>query len=129
MTTLKYKDILDTFTESFPLLEKIYEVYDKTPEISTDQENTLRRSIEMTTLELLELIVVASRQGYQAKKETLKQCAHKLDTLKVFVDLGIQTGTIPEKQGEGIQESVQQVGKMIGGWIKKINEASKKDSE
>ena len=129
MAQVKYKDILDTFTDSFPLLEKVYEVYEKSPNISEDQENTLRRSIEMTTLEVLELIVVASRQTFNAKQETLRQAGNKLDTLKVFIDLASQTGLIDDKNAKDLQSSVQNVGMMIGGWRKKLREVEKKPAE
>lgn len=118
MNQVKYKDILETFTDGFPLLQKVYEVYEKSPSISTDQENTLRRSVEMTTLEILELIVIASRQGRSTKGETLRQALNKLDTLKVFIDLAAQTGLIDEKQTGELVAAISNVGKMLGGWLK-----------
>ena len=121
----KYKDILDTFSDSFPLLEKVYDVYGQSPKISEDQENTLRRSVEMTTLETLELIVIASRQSIAARIDTLRQASNKLDTVKVFVDLAAQTDLIDESAAKEMETSIQNVGKMIGGWIKKSNEYKK----
>lgn len=121
-TQYKYKDILETFNEGFPLLEKVYDIYEKSPSISKDQENTLRRSVEMTTLEILELIVIASRQGYEGKKETLRHAGTKVDTLKVFIDLAGQTGLIKDKEAQDLQDAVTNVGKMIGGWLKKMSE-------
>lgn len=116
----QYKDILETFTDGFPLLQKVYEVYEQSPSISTDQENTLRRSVEMTTLEVLELIVVASRQYKEAKVDTLRQAGNKLDTLKVFIDLASQTGLIDDKKTGDLQNAIANVGKMIGGWKKNL---------
>lgn len=121
----QYKDILETFTDGFPLLQKVYEVYEKSPDISSDQENTLRRSVEMTTLEVLELIVVASRQYKEAKLETLRQAGNKLDTLKVFIDLASQTGLINDKKTTELQQAIASVGKMIGGWRKNLSVAKK----
>lgn len=123
----QYKDILETFTDGFPLLQKVYEVYEKSPTISSDQENTLRRSVEMTTLEVLELIVIASRQYKEAKGETLRQAANKLDTLKVFIDLASQTGLIDEKKTTELQQAIASVGKMIGGWRKNLAAAKKEN--
>jgi hypothetical protein len=120
MTQVKYKDILDSFTESFPLLEKVYEVYNNSPVISEDQENTLRRSIEVTTLEMLELIVIASRQSVENKKDTLRQARTKLDTLKVFIDLAGQSGYVNESDVQAMLDSVENVSKMIGGWRKQL---------
>lgn len=121
MSQGKYKDILDTFTESFPLLDRLYDVYDKTDAISNDQEATLRKSVEENTLEVLELVVIASRQSVAQKKETLRQANTKLDMIKVFVDLGMQTGKIKAAEAQALSESINGVGKMIGGWIKRLN--------
>lgn len=127
MSQAQYKDILDTFTDGFPLLQKVYEVYEKSPSISSDQENTLRRSVEMTTLEILELIVVAARQGRTAKTETLRQALNKLDTLKVFIDLASQTGLVKEDHHRELTTAVTNVGKMIGGWVKSLSAVKKEE--
>lgn len=116
------KDILDTFTESFPLLEKIYSVYDDSKSISKNEENTLRRSVEVTTLEVLELIVVASRQNCESKRLTLKQAQNKLDTLKVYIDLAAQTGVMDENNYVDLESSINKVINMINGWVNKLNE-------
>lgn len=129
MSQVQYKDILDTFTDSFPLLQKVYNVYEKSPSISKDQENTLRRSVEMTTLEVLELIVVASRQGFEAKKDTLRHAGTKIDTLKVFIDLAGQTGLIKDKEAQELQEAVNNVGKMVGGWLKGMAAKAKEETK
>jgi len=129
MSQAQYKDILDTFTDSFPLLEKVYNVYEKSPNISKDQENTLRRSVEMTTLEVLELIVVASRQSFEAKRDTFRHAATKVDTLKVFIDLAGQTDLIKDKEAEELQEAVNNVGKMVGGWLKGMAAKTKEEAK
>ena len=127
MTAVKTRDIIESFSGNFPLLQKVYSVYEKSPLISQDQENTLRKSIESTTLEILELIVVASRQFSEGKKETLIQAMRKIDTLKVFVDMAIKTSYVDGKHGEEFQESVNGVGAMVGGWLKAVN--TKKEKE
>lgn len=115
-----YKDILETFSSGFPLLQKVYEVYEKSPTISKDDENTLRRAIEMTTLEALECIVVASRQAKDNKRETLEQATRKLDTLKVFVDLSQKIGQISKPNAKKLTDSINVIAKMVKGWIKNI---------
>lgn len=119
----KQKDILDNFSEKFPLLDRLYELYKQTAEVSKNEENTLRKSAEITTLEILELVVIAARQGKSEKSQTLRQAVRKLDTLKVFVDMAKGLQTIKEDKYNQIQESLTSVGKMIGGWLKSASAA------
>ncbi|MBD3360127.1 MAG: hypothetical protein GF365_05495 [Candidatus Buchananbacteria bacterium] len=114
----KQKDILDNFSEKFPLLDRLYELYKQTSEVSKNDENTLRKSAEITTLEILELVVIATRQAKAEKSQTLRQAVRKLDTLKVFVDMAKGLQTMKEEKYEQIQESLSSVGKMLGGWLK-----------
>jgi len=122
MTKKNTKDIMDTFTESFPLLQAIYDIYDLTPNISEDENNTLRRSIEMTTLELLELTVMAQRQSQSNKEFTLRQCLNKIDTILVFVDLAKQTSHVSKDKADDILKKVNVVSEMIEGWQDKLTQ-------
>jgi len=119
----KQKDIFENFSEKFPILNKTYDLYKDTSEISKSEENTLRKSSEITVLEILELIVIATRQGREEKRQTLKQALRKLDTLKVFIDMAGQLKLINEKNQGQIKESVDSVGKMLGGWMKALKPA------
>lgn len=116
----KHRDILDTFNQGFPLLATIFQIYEKSPEVSADPENTLRRSVEMTTLEVLETIVVATRQRRESKITSLEQAITKLDTLKVFIDLAQQTGVLKGARGLSIMTEIGDAAKMINGWIKAL---------
>ena len=69
---------------------------------------------------MLELVVVASRQGKSNKIETLRQAGLKLDTLKVFTDLAKDMKVIPQKKYDEMQENLSSLGRMIGGWIKAV---------
>ena len=51
----KQKDILDNFSEKFPILNKLYDLYQQSENMSKNEENTLRKSSEITILEILEL--------------------------------------------------------------------------
>ncbi|HDQ23053.1 MAG TPA: four helix bundle protein [Candidatus Uhrbacteria bacterium] len=119
----KQKDIFENFSEKFPILNKTYDLYKDTSEISKNEENTLRKSSEITVLEILELIVIATRQGREEKRQTLKQALRKLDTLKVFIDMAGQLKLLNEKNQSQIKESVDSVGKMLGGWMKALKPA------
>jgi hypothetical protein len=118
---IKSKDILENFSEKFPLLNKTYDLYKEAGEISKNEENTLRKSSEITILEILELIVIATRQGKDQKKQTLIQALRKLDTLKVFADMAKDLKNVSESKYKEIHEALNSVGQMLGGWLKAVN--------
>ena len=117
----KAKDILENFSEKFPILNKTYDLYKEAGEISKNEENTLRKSSEITILEILELIVIASRQGREQKKQTLIQALRKLDTFFVFADMAKDLKNLSETKYNEIHEGLQSVGQMLGGWLKAVN--------
>jgi hypothetical protein len=40
----KQKDILDNFSEKFPILNKLYDLYQQSEGLAKNEENTLRKS-------------------------------------------------------------------------------------
>lgn len=117
----KPKDILDNFSEKFPILGCFHQAYQQMADISKNEENTLRKSSEITVLEILELIVIATRQGRGEKFITLKQAMRKLDTLKVFADMAKDIKLLTENKYQELLETLQHGGKMLGGWLKATN--------
>ena len=120
----KAKTIFENFSEKFPLLQKSYGLYSQVSDLAKNEENTLRKSSEITVLEVLELIVIATRQGKNDKFQTLKQVMRKLDTLKVFTDMAKEVKQISDNKYKEINEALENVSKMIGGWIKAVNPAN-----
>jgi len=119
----KSRDILDNFSEKFPLLNRLYDLYQQMPDLSKNEENTLRKSSEITILEILELVVIATRQAKDEKSGTLSQAIRKLDTIKVFTNMARELEQVKHDKYEKIQESLQSVGKMLGGWLKSAKAA------
>ncbi len=120
----KGKSIFENFSEKFPLLQKFYALYNQVSDLAKSEENTLRKSSEITVLEILEMIVIATRQGKTDKFQTLKQIMRKLDTLKVFTDMAKDVKQISDSKYKELNQALEDVSKMIGGWIKAINPAN-----
>jgi hypothetical protein len=118
------KTIFENFSEKFPLLQKFYGLYHQVSDLAKNEENTLRKSSEITVLEILEMIVIATRQGKTDKFQTLKQIMRKLDTLKVFANMAKDVKQITDSKYGELNESLEGVSKMIGGWIKATNPAN-----
>ncbi len=119
-TQYKHKDILESFSEKFPVFEKAYNLYHSFAGIGMDAEDTLKKSSEITLLEVIELIVLASRQAKDAKRTTLRQALIKLDTLKVFMDLAVKLQGASPDESSKLSQDLQVLSKMIGGWARNL---------
>jgi len=118
------KSIFENFSEKFPLLNRFYSLYQQIAELAKNEDNTIRKSSEITVLEILELIVVATRQAKSEKFQTLKQVMRKIETLKVFANMAKEIKLISENKYGELNEALEAVSKMIGGWLKAINPAN-----
>ena len=79
---------------------------------------TLWQKCENTTLAILEAIIETNYQREAERLNSLHTISNKLDLLKVLIRLAKETRTINDKQYIEVQAIIQEVGKMIGGWIK-----------
>jgi hypothetical protein len=107
-----------------PLFQNIYDFYklfylyiDHFPKKSRE---VLGRKIESTILELLELISQASFAEQNQKINNLLNASVKLDFLKVLFRLTFDLKIIDQKKYIFLEEKLQEIGRMLGGWIKSI---------
>ena len=107
-----------------PIFHKVYDLYkllhDYHNRIPKFQRYTLWQKCESTTLVLLEALIETNHQKGEDRLRSLYNISNKLDLLKVLIRLAKETRTIDLKQYVAIQENIQEVGKMIGGWIKSV---------
>lgn len=73
---------------------------------------------EKVLLDLLEAIITASNLSKQEKLPILRQAGIKVDLLKVLFKLGKDIKVIEIKKYQELEQNVEEIGKMIGGWIK-----------
>ncbi len=76
--------------------------------------------IDKSILDLLELIIQAGITRGEEKIVTLSQASIKLDLLKLLVRLTYDIKAIDRKKYLRIEERLQEIGKMIGGWLRSI---------
>ena len=69
-------------------------------------------------LDLLEAIITASNLTKQEKLPVLRQASIKVDILKVLFKLGKDIKVIEIKKYQELEQMLEEVGKMVGGWIK-----------
>lgn len=71
-------------------------------------------------LELLELIIRAGDLPKREKLPLLKQASLKVDVLKILFRLLRDLKIIDNKKYLMLEEFLQEIGKMLGGWIKSV---------
>jgi four helix bundle protein len=78
----------------------------------------LGQKIEQIILEILELI---SKASYSREKiNNLANASLKLDFLKILIRIAYETKTIDQKKYLLMEQELQEIGKMLGGWIRSI---------
>jgi len=85
-----------------------------------DSKYTLGNKIDSLLLETIEFIVGGSYLDKIEKLIYLKRASFKLDLLKFFLQVAWEIKVLDNKKYISISEKLNEVGKMIGGWIKAI---------
>jgi four helix bundle protein len=110
-----YKN-LAIFEKTYDLILWIYPTVNKFPK---SQRFVLGQHIENTTLELLEGIIEANNE--RNKAFYLKKLSLKLDKLRILIRLSKDFKFISIRQYEFVSGHINEIGKMLGGWIKSIS--------
>lgn len=112
-----------------PIFKKTYDLYkmlnNTRASIPKQDRYTLWQRTEQITLDLTELFFEASELYDIQKLPTLEKASVKLNLLRVFIRLSFDTKSIDGKKYTAIQQQIDEIGRMLGGWIKLF----KKDSE
>ena len=80
----------------------------------------LGQKIESVILEVLELVSLAAYSGNTEKNKALMKASLKVDFLKILIRLAYETQTIDQKKYILLEEKLQEIGKMLGGWLKSL---------
>ncbi len=90
------------------------------PHIPKTFRYTLGEKIDNCFLETLELLFFAQYAKKEQKLPTLQKANVKFDTLKFFLRLMWETKGIEEKPFIRLSESLSAIGKMLGGWLHRL---------
>lgn len=85
-----------------------------------DSRYTLGAKIDNLFLEVIENIVKAGYSDKLEKQIFLKRGSVKLDLLKFFLQISWEIKSLDNKKYIKISEKLDEVGKMLGGWIKSL---------
>jgi len=104
---------LAIFEKTYELILWLYPTVNKFPK---SQRFVLGQHIESTVLKILEEIIQANQE--MNKLLYLKQISVDLDKLRILIRLSKDLKFISVKQYQFAAEKVNEIGKMLGGWIK-----------
>jgi hypothetical protein len=104
------------------VLEKIKTLYIRYTKLAQlfprTSRHTLGTKLDMTLIEILELLSTASYQSLETKKVTLAKALAKIDTFKFLLMVAWEAGFIRNRDYSELSEGVHEIGRITGGWKK-----------
>lgn len=107
------------FKKTYDLYKDFYSFRNSVPK--QDRFNIWQRC-ENIILEVLENVMYASQLPKAEKLPVLQKASLKLNFLRVFLRLCKETKVLDAKKYIHLEESVDEIGRMLGGWIKSSRE-------
>lgn len=112
------------YLQNLPIFQKTYDlirqVYIYVPKFPKRQQYVLGQRIESHCVDFLGLVVEANEK--EEKLESLKRASVTLNKLRIFGRLAKDLKFLPFKEYQILEEIIDEIGKMLGGWIKFVKE-------
>jgi len=109
-----------------PIFKKTYEMYKAfyayRNNVKKQGRYTLWQRCESIILDVLENLLWASQLSKSEKLPVLEKTSIRLNFLRVFLRLCKEVKVIDANKYIEWQESVDEIGRMLGGWIKSTKE-------
>ncbi len=107
-----------------PITKKLYELYrvfyGYRTTVPKQDRYTIWQKCDDVILNTLEHAVLASRSQKSDKFILLEQASGKLNMLRIFIRLMKDTKAIDNKKYTAIQTYIDEIGRMLGGWMRSI---------
>lgn len=105
-----------------PIFKKTYDLYKEfyNLRLSVPKQDryTLWQKCESLLIEVLEGILFASQQSKSEKLPTLEKTSVRLKFLRICIRLMKDVKAIDAKKYVVIEANLDEIGRMLGGWIK-----------
>jgi hypothetical protein len=97
----------------------VYKVWDEfRNHFPKKSRNTLGAKIDSLFIDTIELLFVASYLSKEQKLPYVQRAGDKLNLLKLFLQIAWEFKTIDNNKYITLSRHLDEIGKMIGGWIK-----------
>ena len=105
-----------------PIFQKTYEIYklfyQYSVNFSKKDRYTLGQRCENALLDLLDSLLLASQLQKAEKLPVLQKASMTLDHTKILIRLCKDLKILDNKKYLTLEASLQEIGRMLGGWIK-----------
>ena len=115
---------LDQLNSEAPIIKHTLDLYKQFYEYSKSfpkkDQYMLGRRCEDYLLNFTELVLVAVGSPKEQKLKTLEQANAKFEVIKVFFRIAREFKIIDNKKYLVLETQAQEIGKMLGGWIRSL---------
>ncbi len=106
-----------------PILHRLTEIYrlwhETTPRLPKAARYTLGSKIDLLLLEVIESVLTAAGESANGKEVYLSKASRRLDLLKFLLKMAWEIKAIDSNRFLKLSELLAEIGRMIGGWLKK----------
>jgi len=81
---------------------------------------TLWQRAENSALDVLEGLLKVGYLPQERRAENLVRVSAQVDMLRVFLRLSSDTKALNQKKYIALQEALDEIGRMLGGWLKSV---------
>lgn len=124
MNQLKAPPQRKKYGDDIPILQKVTEAYIAwhvaMRQIEKLSRYTLGTKIDTLFTDTLELILYAAYANRTQKFLAVQKASTKLDALKYFLQIAWQLKALDHKTYARISAPLEEIGKMLGGWLKHV---------
>jgi four helix bundle protein len=107
-----------------PVFQKSYDFYKQLyinlRQIPKRDRFTWGEKCDEMAICLIKSIAESEFSQPQQKRLLLKDASRTVDLLKIYIRLGFELRILDQKKYISIQNELQEIGKMLGGWIKSV---------
>lgn len=108
-----------------PILRKIHELYKTFHEyrklVPKQERFSIYERTENIIIDILELVLEASYVSKDSKTDLLEKVSVKLNITRFFIRLMKENRSLDMKKYTKLQEIIDEIGRMLGGWIRSNN--------
>ena len=109
-----------------PIIHKTYELYKALHELEKTipkmERFTVWQRSEVACLDILQGLLGLGYQTPGNRAESLTRIAPLVDMLRVFLRLSLDVKAINQKKYITLEQAVDEIGRMLGGWMKSIRQ-------
>jgi hypothetical protein len=107
-----------------PLIHHTYQLYralsERGPAIPKQSRYTLWQRCENASLDALQGLIMVPYLPVTARREKVLLVSSSIDMLRLFIRLAADTKIIDKKFYLILQEQIDEIGRMLGGWLKTL---------